>query len=375
MKKLWIFILIISLVGCTTPVVPPPTETPVTVPETNEPQKPEPMIETPEPETVEPETAEPETVEPETKKSESPVVTEVDDGPLLVSDYFPTLKDTLRTYKGEGNEYASFSVRTEYIEDDLVQFHFNNGATETVNIYRIDEQEVRLVYTKAEQYHRYKRLGETTRLQERVLLRAPLEVGRYWIDPSLGEMTIISLDEPVTILDSITVPAIAVQGDGVINYYAKGYGLVKTDYPEHGITSILESFEIDKPYLEKLDLVTIQETGLPSGTMTTFEMKTNDSLAESLSEALKRPFPSGLDLPEGFLIRQIEVETPEDLVRIDLSSGIYDWPVSLQDEEKILRELGLTLKNYFNVSQIFLSVEGGDYDSGTLKLDQNQPLE
>ena len=372
MRKLIVLLLLLSLAGCSQPVVQPPETSPPAVeePQTIEPEIPETTVETPESETVEPETVEPETTEPETTEPET---VEPEPGPT-VADYFPVFKDTIRFFEGVNNEFASYRVRTEYIKDDLVQFHVNNGGTETVNVYRITEDEVRLIFTESENYSRLSRLDYTAEDQERILLQAPLEVGHSWEDPVIGTSTIIRLDEPIVILGSQLVKAIAVESNGVINYFAQDFGLVKSVYPENDISSTLDKLTEDTEYPERIDIVQIDSSAQPIGTMSTFDMRTNDSLMEKLSQALRRERPDGLALPDGFKIREIEKEPMSDEVYIDISSDIYHWEVAATDEAITIKELGLTLGGYFAVSQVYLSVDQQDYDSGTLSLDKNVPL-
>lgn len=367
-------IAILFLTGCTTPPIPQ-AETPDEPPEVIVVETPETAVETteteaepeelPPEETTEPAMPEPETVEPQTNEPERE---------LSVADYFPPFENAIRTFKGVGIEYASYSVRTEYIQDDLVQFHNNNGGTETVNVFRVSDDEVRLIFTESENYSRLNRLSETRPSQERILIQGPLEVGHSWEDPVMGQSTIIRLDEPIVILGTELVRALVIESQDVINYFAPGYGLVKTVYPEHDISSTLDKIEVNTAYQERIDLVHLDDEARPMGTTVTFDMNTNESLLEKLSRALRRPRPDGLDLPEGFDITSITKEPFSQQIYVDITPGIYDWDVGATDELNHLKELSLTLRGYFTAEEFYLSVDGADYDSGSLQLDRTIPL-
>lgn len=374
MKKTLILGLLVGLIlsGCQAPAMPmsespvePVTvkaETPAVVKESVPVETIEAMAAESETETAEPETTEP--AMPETEESERE--------PSL-ADYFPALENSRRTFKGVGIEYASYSVRTEYTDGDRYQFHNNNGGTETVNVFEVSESEVRLVFTESENYSRLDRLAHATPNQERILLQAPLVAGHSWEDPILGVSTILRLDEPIVILGTELVRALVVESEEMINYYALGYGLVKTVYPEHDISSTLDQIEHGLAYPERIDLVHLDESGRPMGTTVTFDIKTNDPLEARLSEALRRPSPEGLGLPAGFEIKRIDKEPFSPAVSVDLGAGIYD--IAPEEEPDRLRELALTLSGYFSASDVYFSVEGGDYDSGTLRLDRTEPFE
>ena len=370
MKKIIGLLLLSLLVGCAQPVVGlPPTD----------PSGPGPINPVVSQEPAGPAEAPPDVFEPVFAETDQASLAEaVAAGlpeQLSLADYFPALEDSIRWYAGEGIEYATFFVRTDYTGDNQVQFHINNGATEVVNVYHIGQDEVRLVFNQAETYHRLSRLGQTTPQAQRIVLQAPLEVGHSWEDPVLGRSTITSLDEPVVILGDITVPALVVASDTVTHYYAPGYGLVKMSYPEHDIHSVLEKMVFDSAYPEPIDMVHLDDTGRPIASAAHFMIRTNQDLATHLSAALRRDHPAGLGLPPGFEIQQLElIPGTADLV-VDISSAIYDWQVSPEEEARILHELKLTLQGYFGAAQVYLSVDQADYVSQNLQLDKTIPLE
>lgn len=370
MKKIIGLFLISLLVGCAQPVVGVPEIVP-----------PEEVVVHPvvSSEALTPPATAPETLEPAIPETDlAALAAAVADSlpeELSLADYFPVLTDSIRWYAGQGIEYATFFVRTDYTSDNQVQFHINNGATEVVNVYHISQDEVRLVFNQAETYHRLNRLGETTPQSERIVLQAPLEVGHSWDDPVLGQSTITRLDEPVVILGDITVSALVVESETVTHYYAPGYGLVKMSYPEHDIHSVLDRMVFDAAYAEPIDMIHLDESGRPIATAANFMIRTNQDLATHLSAALRRDYPEGLGLPDGFVIQQLELTTDSGDLSVDISPGIFDWPVESEDEARMLHELKLTLQGYFGAARVYLSVDQRDYVSGNLQLDKTIPLE
>lgn len=370
MKKIIGLFLISLLVGCAQPVVGvpeivPPEEAPVNPVVSSE-------------ALTRPATA-PETMEPAIPETDPAAVAAEVAGSLpeelSLADYFPVLTDSIRWYAGQGIEYATFFVRTDYTNDNQIQFHINNGATEVVNVYHVSDDEIRLVFNQAETYHRFKWLGETTPQAQRIVLQAPLEVGHSWDDPVLGQSTITSLDEPVVILGNVTVTALVVESESVTHYYARGYGLVKMSYPEHDIHSVLDRMVLDSAYAEPIDMVHLDEAGRSIASAANFMIRTNQDLATHLSAALRRDYPDGLGLPEGFNIQQLELTPGTGDLVLDIAPAIYDWQVSPEDESRILHELKLTLQGYFGAARVYLSVDQADYTSQNLQLDKTIPLE
>lgn len=341
--------LMLSLLGCTTPAVqtPDPVETPV--------------VETP---IVEP----PQTTEPAT--STEPVAT------IALADYFPDLTDVIRHYHGDGNEYASYSERTEYTKDNLFQFHSNNGGTQTVKVFEITPTQVKQVYTESEIYYRENHLNRRTPEKERILLQTPLEVGTGWDNPDGSSMKIIGVDEALTLFNGETVSAIVVQSnDNMKYYYAPGFGLVKTDFQDGSVLSSLDEFTRNQAYQENVVLY------VPNDDVTalvpveeTVEFKTNAVVRDTFSELLKRDHPKGLGLPQDFKILSMYKNQQDGFAYVDVSQAIKQWNVGASAEALGIQGLVKTIGLFLQAEKVYFWVEGEGYSSGHVEFDKNTPF-
>lgn len=354
MKLLIAFIMMVSLLACTTPAVETPMETPTETPT-------ETPVETP----------------IDTPDTSEPVVETTEPIPALtVRDYFPDLTDVIRTFEGEGNEFARFTVRTEYVKDDFVQFHSNNGGTETVDVYEVTENEVRRTFSESEIYFRENHLNYATPDMTRILLQAPLEVGHSWEDPLMGTATIIALDEPIEILDGLTVRTIAVETGDTIEYYAPEYGLVKRDFQDGLVTSTLREFEENTSYKETIRLFTPNEDLMDLiVTNETMEFRTNDIVRQKIAELLRRPIPEGLGLPHDFEINSMYKNRGDGRGYIDVSDDIRKWNVGSSAEALGIDGMIQTIGNYLQVSEVYLWVDGEGYESGHFMYEKDDIFE
>jgi len=161
---------------------------------------------------------------------------------------------SIATFLGEGNEYASFTLRTVYMDDQHIATYEDNGGTVILKVYRVGENEVELVKEQAEFYEDFVASSdELEALQPiRTYLTLPLEVGTVIEDWTVTETattvkTAFQNFENVSVLESE-------ETENTINktYFAEGYGEVKREFrmqeegqQEFVVTSVLESIDLE----------------------------------------------------------------------------------------------------------------------------------
>ena len=162
-----------------------------------------------------------------------PSVTEPND-----TEEGPSQKELLRKYfkkdgdvayfKGIGNEYASFTETTNWINEDYVQILVDNGGSITQNIYRITDADIRLVLTRnAEDEVVKPTLDELNNMETiDILLEAPFDHQSY-TDPAI--FTDVPFQTPYGNFNTILVMSEA-EGVNISRYYADDYGLVGEVY-------------------------------------------------------------------------------------------------------------------------------------------------
>jgi len=158
------------------------------------------------------------------------------------------------SFLGEGNEYASFTLRTDYLEDDHVAVYEDNGGTVMLKVYRLGEDAIELVLEQGEFYEDYAATAEELEALEpiRTYLSFPLETGT-----AIGQRTVVETDavvetpfqdfEQVTVLESEET-----EGSVAKTYFAEGYGEIKREFrmqeegqDEFVVTSVLEELETE----------------------------------------------------------------------------------------------------------------------------------
>ena len=73
---------------------------------------------------------------------------------LVLSDFLPMQENVRYIYEGEGNEYASYDILIDFLSENKVQRRMNNGGTVSVEVIRLDhDQLIRSLYQE-EMYYR-----------------------------------------------------------------------------------------------------------------------------------------------------------------------------------------------------------------------------
>lgn len=158
---------------------------------------------------------------------------------------------TIAHFKGEGNEFAEFTVRTVYLAENHLATYEDNGGTTVLKVYRIEGDTADLVLEQPEFYEEY-----NPSLEE---LNALQPIARYFELPIDVEDQVNGKE--VVLLDSLAVTPFKkfdhaimtekIEEDGAIvrTYFVEGYGEVKREFvmgegaDEFRVTSSLEKIE------------------------------------------------------------------------------------------------------------------------------------
>ena len=167
---------------------------------------------------------------------------------LSLQAYFPLSIGSTWQYLGDGNEYASFTRKVLFKEGDRTQTMEDNGGTVSANIYRVTDGEVRLVYSKGEEYDKVNLLDSKDN-RNSIILKAPLKVGTKWKNAE-DEREIVainaSVDTPAGRFEDCIKVSIKSQNSTMYEYFKAGAGMVKREFISEGltVTSTLEKYEI-----------------------------------------------------------------------------------------------------------------------------------
>lgn len=164
--------------------------------------------------------------------------------------YFPADGSTAY-YQGYGNEFASYTLQTTYIDPSSIAQIENNGGVTLLKVYRITNSSIALVYMEA--------VDETPTLplaQEiatlpviEIILQQPLEVGRRFNGWDIVSTTASVTTEYRTFHDVLELRKTK-DNLTTSKYFAKGVGLVLTK--DEIVTTSGKSFIISST-LQKIE--------------------------------------------------------------------------------------------------------------------------
>lgn len=168
----------------------------------------------------------------------------------LLASYFPP-DGTTAYFQGEGNEFASYTLQTTYIDETAIAQVENNGGVTLLKVYRITNSAIELVYMEAvDEVPTLPTAHEIATFPViETILQQPLEVGSRFngweilsttASMPTGLTTFQDVIELIKTRDNITTS----------KYFAKGVGLIRTK--DEMVTNNGESFIITST-LQKIE--------------------------------------------------------------------------------------------------------------------------
>lgn len=305
------------------------------------------------------------------------------DNPVVASpsDYFPILENTSYSYLGEGNEYASYTTIVDYTSADKYQLRINNGGTVMVEVIGIADNQVQLLYSQGETYHRENFLDQTNESPE-ILLKGPIETGTTWTlsDGSTRSITAIdvSMETGTGTYSAIEVTTSATDYSS-IDYYAKDVGLIKTINIGNGyeVTSTLDSIAEEAQLIQN---IAFHYPNINDGNIyyqsREIAFDTNDVTRLVLQEAYKSNIPADVG-PVFTTNTKINwyYLNQDGMVYIDLSSDyISEMNAGAGYESMMLQCIANTFGGYYSIDRVILTIDGGLYESGHIALEQFEYL-
>ncbi|WP_342469368.1 hypothetical protein [Ureibacillus sp. FSL K6-3587] len=152
-------------------------------------------------------------------------------------------------FLGDGNEFASYTEKTTWLDDQYVGTIVDNGGVTMMTIYKIGDEKIEIVYKEPVDLDAaFPDMEDIKSMQPiETYFAKPIEVGT-----SFGNWKIIKIDEPVETPYKNFDEAIVIEesGENYVNrkYFVEGLGEVKTEYimdtdqgEKYIVTSTLES--------------------------------------------------------------------------------------------------------------------------------------
>lgn len=157
------------------------------------------------------------------------------------ADYFPQAPGMKMEYAGLGNEFASWVITVLFRENGKLEWRRDTGGTTMAEVYRVEPEQVTLVYREGEAYDQEKRLDRPANTDQ-VILKAPIQAGTTWVAGDVTH-TIVSTTEQVEAVGQTLTDVVVVEAkhptSTIRTYYHKQYGMVLSVFESEG--AVVES--------------------------------------------------------------------------------------------------------------------------------------
>ncbi|MBP1926613.1 hypothetical protein J2Z76_002482 [Sedimentibacter acidaminivorans] len=317
--------------------------------------------------------------EPNLPPDEGPDDEIIESTELSIEDYFPFIENTKYEYTGEGNEYATYTVFTDYIKGDRIQTRSNNGGTEIVRVLENKSGQLKVLLDRAETYFREDFTNVKNNNGE-ILLKEPIKVGTSWNNDENTKISITNIDVDTTIpLGTFKALEVTTEGKDytIIDYYAKDIGLIKTVNAGNGyeVSSTLSKIENDVPLIQNINLYypNMEESVLNSAKID-ISFKTNDDVKDIIENAIKNISTQNEVLTSNVKINKLYLGD-DGIVHIDFSKElISEMNAGAYYESMILQSITNTLGMYYGIEKIYITVDSKPYESGHIQKNEGEPF-
>lgn len=297
---------------------------------------------------------------------------------LNIEDYFPLTENTKYSYEGEGNEFATYTVYIDYKTDNRIQTRTNNGGSEIVRVLELKDGQLTELFLRGETYFR-QNFAIDEYEDGKVLLKEPLEEGNSWQSGD-SKTTITSISKEVVTpqgnTQAIEVTTESPQGT-TIEYYAKDKGIVKVINKGEGyeVTSTLSNIENNVPFTQNVSLFYPDIDGEHLNTIDVpVSFNTNEEPKDIIGKTIKDLSVYNIFSPNT-KINELYYNSKDNSVYLDLSKEfVQEMNAGAGFEGKILTSIANTLGTYYNVQNIYLTIDEKPYESGHILLKEGESI-
>ena len=298
---------------------------------------------------------------------------------LAIKDYFPFTENSKYMYTGEGNEYASYTVYTDYITETRVQTRTNNGGTEIVKVIEMKDGQLKEIFSRGETYFR-ENFTDTKSDDGEILLKEPLIKGTSWTTGDNINRSITNVDVELT-TPLGTYKALEVTSEGkdykIVDYYAKDIGLIKTVNTGNGyeVSSTLSKIENDVPLVQNINIYYPDMKGdILNSTNIPISFNTNDEPKELLEKTIKEMAEASQLMSTNTKINNLYLND-DGMVYVDFSKEfITEMNAGSAYEAMILQSITNTLGKYYGVENVYITLDGKPYESGHIMMKEGEPF-
>ncbi len=298
---------------------------------------------------------------------------------LTIKDYFNYVSNTKYVYEGQGNEYASYTVFVDYIDNNRVQIRTNNGGTELVNVLENKNGVLAVVLSRGECYYRENLTGSPIENEE-ILLKEPLVKGTEWTLSDNRKRYISNVNIDITTpMGKYKAIEVTTEGnqDKTLDYYAKNIGLIKSVFVsgDNEISSTLIKIQSNTPLIQNIkfyypnvfeDKIYFTNKQISFNTNDITKIIIENAFKDLTNEKFGKVLSTNAKIKSLYLNKDNKVYidfTKELISEMNAGSGY---------ESMILQSITNTLGQYYGVDKVYLTVEGSEYSSGHILMNKGE---
>lgn len=305
--------------------------------------------------------------------------TPVSETKLTIQDYYPFSENKKYVYEGQGNEYASYIVFTDFIQDNRVQLRSNNGGTEQVKVLENKNGELTLLLSRGECYYR-ENFTQSPSTNGEIILKEPLTKGTTWTLPDSRKRSITNVDVEIsTPLGKYKTLEVTTEGkeDKIIDYYAPQVGLVKSVFTSLGteVSSTLSKIEENAAFTQS---VKFYYPNINDDKLYYVEKKLSFLTNDITRTAFQNEFQNvpnaelGKVLSPNAKMKSLYLNK-DNMVYVDFSKEfVSEMNAGSGYESMILQSITNTLGQYYGVEKVYITIEGSPYSSGHIAMKKGE---
>lgn len=296
---------------------------------------------------------------------------------LKIENYYPFTENTKYVYEGEGNEFAFMTTYVDYIKDNRIQTRTDNGGTEIVKVLEIKDGQLLELLNRGETYFR-ENFTDEEYTSGRILLKEPLEEGNSWTNDNGATSTITNVaKEIVTKMGNFEALEVTTEGKQgkTIDYYAKDTGLIKTVNIGEGyeVSSTISEIIKNQPFIQSITLYYPDADGITIHAVDVqISFNTNEEPKDIIEKNVKDLSVYEV-LGPNTKINDLYFDEQGNSVHIDLSKEfVTEMNAGSGFEAMILQCLTNTLGDYYQVEEVYITIDGGPYESGHIIIEEGE---
>ncbi len=299
---------------------------------------------------------------------------------LKINDYFPNTENTKYDYEGEGNEFAYYTVYTDYSKDNRIQTRTNNGGTEVVKVLEIKDGQLMEIFSRPETYFRENFLDKEYE-GGNIILKEPLEKGNTWTLKDGSKRTITNVDMEITTpMGTYKTLEVTTEASNYknVDYYAKDIGLIKTISTGEGyeVSSNLRTIEKDVSLIQNVNVYFPSlEEDIYYYITKEISFKTNDDAKDVIEKMVKDNEDQATVISTNTKLNNLYLNDEENMVYVDFSKEfVSEMNAGSGFEAMILQSITNTLGNYYGVDKVYITLDGKPYESGHILMKEKEPF-